>query len=206
MLFRKWEQTLLEGSRRALALHIRASASKTRKTAQHGLFRVQGPASSRRRAEEWLLPPFCANDCASERHTPAGCSVRGEAANGLAARARYRCRTCDAREVRARMLGMCSAHPDFPCLPVLPQVSKMKPSALDGASLHVEGGQACVPHEHCAWGACGRCGAAGKAVARRASHGLHTAVAAGGLRAAAQAGWAAIYAACWPSPLAHMLI
>ena len=67
------------------------------------------------------------------------------------------------------MLGMCSAHPDIPRLPVLPQVSKMKPSALDRVNLHVEGGLACVLHEHCAWGACGRRGAAGKAEARRAS-------------------------------------
>ena len=196
---------LLEGARRPLVLHICACASPECTARAHGPVHSKGPASPRRRAEEWLQPSFRANDCASERLTPAGCSVRGEAANGLGARAWCHCRACDAREVYARMLGMCSAHPDFPCLPVLPQVSKMKPSALDGASLHVEGGQACVPHEHCAWGACGRCGAAGKAVARRASHGLHTAVAAGGPRAAAQVGWAAIYAACWPSPLAHML-
>ena len=61
------------------------------------------------------------------------------------------------------MLGMLSAHPDIPRLPMLPQVSKMKPSALDRVNLHVEGGQACVLHEHCAWGACGRRGAARKA-------------------------------------------
>ena len=103
------------------------------------------------------------------------------------------------------MLGMCSAHPEVPCLPVLPQVSEMKLSVLNRVNLRVEGSQACLLHKRSAWGACGRCGAAGKAVARRASHGLHTAVAAGGPRAAAQAGWAAIYAACWPSPLAHML-
>ena len=197
---------LLEGSPRALVLHICGCASQTGKTTRHGLFPVQGPVSIRQRAEEWVQPSFGANDCASERHTPAGCSVRGEAANALGARAWCHCRTCDARELCARMLGMCIAHPEIPRLPVLPQVSKMKPSALDGASLHVEGGQACVPHENCAWGACGRCGAAGKTVARRASHGLHTAVAAGGPRAAAQAGWAATHAACWPSPLAHMLI
>jgi hypothetical protein len=103
------------------------------------------------------------------------------------------------------MLGMCTARPEIPRLPVLPQVSKMKPSALDQVNLHVEGGQACVLHEHCAWGACGRRGAAGKAVARRASRGLRTAVAAGGPRPAAQAGWVAIHAASWGSPLAHML-
>ena len=119
--------------------------------------------SSRRRAEEWLLPPFGANDCASERHTPAGCSVRGEAANGLGARAWYRCRACDARELCARMLGMCTAHPEIPRLPVLPQVSKMKPSALNQVNLHVQGGPACVLYEHCAWGAYGRRGAARKA-------------------------------------------
>ena len=165
----------------------------------------KGPASSRLRAEEWLLPSFGANESASERLTPAGCSVRGEAANALGARAWCHCRTCDAREVRARMLGMCSAYAEVPCLPVLPQVPRMKLSVLNRVNLHVEASLACLLHEHSAWGACGRCGAAGKAVARRASHGLHTAVAAGGPRAAAQAGWAAIYAACWPSPLAYML-
>ena len=103
------------------------------------------------------------------------------------------------------MLGMCTAHPEIPRLPVLPQVSRMKPSALCRVNLHVEGGLACLLHEHSAWGACGRRGAAGKAVARRASHGLRTAVAAGGPGAAAQAGWAATHAACWPSPLAHTL-
>ena len=78
------------------------------------------------------------------------------------------------------MLGMCFAHPEIPCLPVLPQVSRMKPSVLNHLNLHVGGGPACVLHECCAWGAYGRRGAAGKAVARRASHSLHTAVAAGG--------------------------
>ena len=178
---------------------------KRGKTTRHGLFPVQGPVSIRQRAEEWVQPSFGANDCASERHTPAGCSVRGEAANALGACARCRCRACDAREVYARMLGMCSAHPDIPRLPVLPQVSRMKPSALCRVNLHVEGGLACLLHEHSAWGACGRRGAAGKAVARRASRGLHTAVAAGGPRPVAQAGWVAIHAACWPSPLSHRL-
>ena len=103
------------------------------------------------------------------------------------------------------MLGMSSAHPEIPRLPVLPQESEMKLSVLNQVNLHVEGGLDRVLHEDCAWGACGRRGAAGKAEARRASRGLRTAVAAGGPRAAAQAGWAAIYAACWPSPLAHML-
>ena len=144
-------------------LHICACASPECTARAHGPVHSKGPASSRLRAEEWLLPSFGANESASERLTPAGCSVRGEAADALGARAWCHCRTCDAREVRARMLGMCSAYPDIPCLPVLPQVSKMKPSALDGASLHVEGGQACVLHEHCAWGACGRRGAARKA-------------------------------------------
>ena len=94
------------------------------------------------------------------------------------------------------MLGMSSAHPEIPRLPVLPQVSKMKPSALNLVHLHVQGGLACVLYEHCAWGACGRRGAAGKAEARRASHGLRTAVAARGPGAAAQADWAATHAAC----------
>ena len=205
LLFRRFQQTLLEGSPCALALHICASASKTRKTARHGLFRVQGPVSSRQRAEEWQLPPFGANDSASKRRAAAGCSVRSKAANALGACARCRCRACDAREVCARMLGMCCAHPRIPRLPVLPQVSKMKPSALYRVHLHVQGGLACVLYEHCAWGACGRRGAAGKAEARRASRGLRTAVAAGGPRPAAQAGLAATHAACWPSPLAHML-
>ena len=102
------------------------------------------------------------------------------------------------------MLGMCSAHPNIRRLPVLPQVSKMKSSALDRVHLHVEGGLACVLHENYAWGACGRRGAAGKAEARRASRGLRTAVAAGGPRPAAQAGLAASHAACWSSPLTHM--
>ena len=70
------------------------------------------------------------------------------------------------------MLGMLSAHPDIPRLPVLPQVSKMKPSALNQVNLHVQGGPACVLYEHCAWGAYGRRGAARKAEARRASRGL----------------------------------
>ena len=61
------------------------------------------------------------------------------------------------------MLGMLSAHPDIPRLPVLPQVSKMKPSALDQVNLHVEGGPAYVLHEDCAWGAYGRRSAARKA-------------------------------------------
>ena len=143
-----------------------------------------------------LRSRFGANDCASERHTPAGCSARGEASNGLGACARCRCRACDAREVYARMLVMCSAHPEIPCLPMLPQVSEMKLSVLNRVNLRVEGSLACLLHELSAWGACGRCGAAGKAVARCASHGLHTAVAAGGPRAAAQAGWAATHAAC----------
>ena len=103
------------------------------------------------------------------------------------------------------MLGMCSAYAEVPCLPVLPQVSEMKLSVLNQVNLHVEGGLARVLHEDCAWGACGRRGAAGKAEARRASRGLRTAVAAGGPRPAAQAGLAATHAACWPSPLAHML-
>ena len=103
------------------------------------------------------------------------------------------------------MLGMCSAYSEIPCLPVLPQVSKMKPSGLNQVNLHVQGGPACVLYEHCAWGAYGRHGAAGKAVARRVSHGLHTAVAARGPGAAAQAVWAATHAACWPSPLTHRL-
>ena len=95
------------------------------------------------------------------------------------------------------MLGMCSAYAEVPCLPVLPQVSEMKLSVLNRVNLRVEGSQACLLHKRSAWGACGRCGAAGKAaVARRASQGLHTAVAAGGPRAAAQAGWAATHAAC----------
>ena len=94
------------------------------------------------------------------------------------------------------MLGMCTANAEIPRLPVLPQVSRMMPSALNQVNLHVQGGLASLLHEHYAWGACGRRGAAGKAVARRASHGLRTAVAAGGPRAAAQAGWAATHAAC----------
>ena len=81
----------------------------------------------------------------------------------------------------------------------------MKPSELNRVHLHVEGGLACLLYEHYAWGACGRRGAAGKAEARRASRGLRTAVAAGGPRPAAQAGWVAIHAASWGSPLAHML-
>ena len=44
------------------------------------------------------------------------------------------------------MLGMCSAHPNIRRLPVLPQVSKMKPSALYRVHLHVQGGLACVLH------------------------------------------------------------
>ena len=179
---------LLEGSPRALVLHICGCASQTGKTTRHGLFPVQGPVSIRQRAEEWVQPSFGANDCASERHTPAGCSVRGEAANGIGARAWCRCRACDASEVYARMLGMCSAHPDIPRLPVLPQVSMMMPSELNRVHLHVQGGLACLLHEGYAWGACGRRGAAGKAEARRASRGLRTAVAAGGPRPAAQAG------------------
>ena len=103
------------------------------------------------------------------------------------------------------MLGMCSARPEIPRLPVLPQVSEMKLSVLNQVNLHVEGGLARVLHEHCSWGACGRRGAAGKAEARRASRGLRTAVAAGGPRPAAQAGWVATHAACRPSPLTHML-
>ena len=95
------------------------------------------------------------------------------------------------------MLGMCCAHPRIPRLPVLPQVSRMMPSALNPSqSSRVQGGLASLLHEHYAWGACGRRGAAGKAVARRASHGLRTAVAAGGPRPAAQAGLAATHAAC----------
>ena len=111
-------------------------------------------------------PWFSANDCASERHTPAGCSARGETSNGLGACARCRCRACDAREVYARMLGMCSAHPEIPCLPMLPQVSEMKLSVLNRVNLRVEGSLACLLHELSAWGACGRCGAAGKAAWR----------------------------------------
>ena len=94
------------------------------------------------------------------------------------------------------MLGMCSARPEIPRLPVLPQVSEMKLNVLNRVNLRVEGSQACLLHERSAWGACGRRGAAGKAVARRASHGLRTAVAAGGPRPAAQAGLAATHAAC----------
>ena len=136
-------------------LHICACASPECTARAHGPVHSKGPASSRLRAEEWLLPSFGANDCASERLTPAGCSVRGEAANALAACARYRCRACDAREVCARMLGMCTAHPDIPRLPVLPQVSKMKPSALYRAERHAQGGLACVLQEHCKKGAGG---------------------------------------------------
>ena len=102
------------------------------------------------------------------------------------------------------MLGMCSAYSEIPCLPVLPQVPRMKPIALNRVNIHVEGSLACLLHEHYAWGACGRRGAAGKAEARRASRGLRTAVAAGGPRPAAQAGLAASHAACWSSPLTHM--
>ena len=116
----------------------------------------EGPALIDVTPEEWQGPSFGAKDSASERDTPAGCSVRREAANGLGARAWYRCRARDAREVCARMLGMLSAHPNIPRLPVLPQVSKMKPSALDQVNLHVEGGPACVLHEPWAWGAYGR--------------------------------------------------
>ena len=117
-----------EGSRRALALHFCASASSTGTAVRHERVPVQGPASIRQRAEEWLQPSFRANDSASESHTPAGCSVRDEAANGLAARARYRCRTCDAREVHAHMLGMYCAHPEIPCLDVLRQAPASMPT------------------------------------------------------------------------------
>ena len=60
------------------------------------------------------------------------------------------------------MLGMCSARPKIPRLPMLPQVSEMKLSVLNQVNLHMEGGLARILHEHCAWGACGRCGAAGE--------------------------------------------
>ena len=69
---------------------------------------------------------FGANDWASERRAAAGCRVRGEAANGLVARAWCHCRACDAREVCARMLGMRSAYAEIPRLPVLPQVASGK--------------------------------------------------------------------------------
>ena len=107
---------------RLCSTSVCACASPECTARSHGPVHSKGPASSRLRAEEWLLPSFDANDCASERHTPAGCSARGEASNGLGACARCRCRACDAREVHARMLGMCSAHPEIPCLRMLPQV------------------------------------------------------------------------------------
>ena len=81
------------------------------------------------------------------------------------------------------MLGMCCAHPGIPRLPVLPQVSKMKPSALNQVNLHVQGGPACVLYEHCAWGAYGRRGAARKAEARRVSHAPRPPYSCGGTRA-----------------------
>ena len=153
-------------------LRICACASQTGKTTRHGLLPVQGPVSSRQRAEEWQLPPFGANDSASERHAAAGCSVRGEAANGLAARARYRCRACDAREVRARMLGMYCAHPEIPCLDVLRQAPASSSTSRNQVEMHVQGGSARVLHAPRAWLSRAGRWAAREAAPCRAVHGL----------------------------------
>ena len=70
------------------------------------------------------------------------------------------------------MLGMCIAHPEIPRLPVLPQVSKMKPSVFYRVHLHVQGGLACVLHAPRAWCSCAGRWAARETVPCRAMHGL----------------------------------
>ena len=138
--------------------------------------------SSRQRAEEWLLPPFRANDCASERLTPAGCSVRGAAANGLAACARYPCRACDAIEVHARMLGMCCAHPDIPCLDVLRQAPGSSSTSRNRVERHLQGGPARVLHAPRAWSSRAGRWAAREAAQCRAVHSMPCAAVAAPVR------------------------